>query len=140
MSNILKQLSIFVENKKGELSDITTLLASNNISISSINLSDASDFGILRLIVSDNDKAKAILDESGFSSRFTDVFAVEISDHIGSFNSVIKALAKENINIEYTYTLSNSQIGAFIFKVQDRELHHAIHTLVNEKINLLSEV
>ena len=140
MSNILKQLSIFVENKKGELSDITTLLASNNISISSINLSDASDFGILRLIVSDNDKAKAILDEGGFSSRFTDVFAVEVSDHVGSFNSVIKALAKENINIEYTYTLSNAQIGAFIFKVSDRELSHAIKTLESDGINLLSEV
>ena len=140
MSNILKQLSIFVENKKGELSDITTLLASNNISISSINLSDASDFGILRLIVSDNDKAKTILDESGFSSRFTDVFAVEVSDHVGSFNSVIKALAKENINIEYTYTLSNAQIGAFIFKVSDRELSHAIKTLESDGINLLSEV
>ena len=140
MSNILKQLSIFVENKKGELSDITTLLASNNISISSINLSDASDFGILRLIVSDNEKAKAILDKGGFSSRFTDVFAVEVSDHVGSFNSVIKALAKENINIEYTYTLSNAQIGAFIFKVSDRELSHAIKTLESDGINLLSEV
>ncbi len=140
MSNILKQLSIFVENKKGELSDITTLLASNNISISSINLSDASDFGILRLIVSDNDKAKNILDEAGFSSRLTDVFAVEVSDHVGSFNSVIKALAKEDINIEYTYTLSNAQIGAFVFKVLDRELNHAIKTLESDGINLLSEV
>jgi hypothetical protein len=140
MSNILKQLSIFVENKKGELSDITTLLASNNISISSINLSDASDFGILRLMLSDINKAKAILDEAGFSSRFTDVFAVEVSDHVGSFNSVIKALAKENINIEYTYTLSNAQIGAFIFKVSNKELNHAIKTLKSDGINLLSEV
>ena len=140
MSKKIQQLSIFVENKKGELSDITTLLALNNISISSINLSDASDFGILRLIVSDNEKAKSILDKKGFSSRLTNVFAVEISDHIGSFNSVIKALAKEDINIEYTYTLSNAQIGAFIFKVQDRELNHAIDTLESEKINLLSEV
>ena len=140
MSKKIQQLSIFVENKKGELSEITTFLALNNISISSINLSDASDFGILRLIVSDNEKAKSILDQKGFSSRLTNVFAVEISDHIGSFNSVIKALAKEDINIEYTYTLSNAQIGAFIFKVQDRELNHAIDTLENEKINLLSEV
>nr|WP_321265787.1 ACT domain-containing protein [uncultured Sulfurimonas sp.] len=140
MSKILKQLSIFVENKKGELSDITTLLASNNISISSINLSDASDFGILRLIVSDNNKAKKILDEAGFSSRLTDVFAVEISDHIGSFNSVIKALAKENINIEYTYTLSNAKIGAFVFKVSTQELNHAIKTLESDGINLLSGI
>ncbi|MFT7003593.1 MAG: hypothetical protein ACJAWW_000943 [Sulfurimonas sp.] len=140
MSKILKQLSIFVENKKGELSDITTLLALNNVSINSINLADASDFGILRLIVNDNNKAKSILDEAGFSARFTDVFAVEISDHVGSFNSVIKTLAKENINIEYTYTLSNAQIGAFIFKVSDKELSRAIKTLESEGINLLNNI
>jgi hypothetical protein len=140
MSKILKQLSIFVENKKGELSDITTLLASNNISISSINLSDASDFGILRLMVDDNTKAKTILEEAGFSSRLTSVFAVEVSDHVGSFNSVIKALAKQNINIEYTYTLSNAQIGAFVFKVSDKELNHAIETLQKDGIHLLSEI
>jgi len=140
MSKIIKQLSIFVENKKGELSDITTLLASNNISIHSINLSDASDFGILRLIVDDSEKAKIVLEKDGFSSRFTNVFAVEISDHVGSFNSVIKTLAKENINIEYTYTLSNAKIGAFIFKVADKELSHSIKTLQNNGVNLLSEV
>ncbi|WP_324170638.1 ACT domain-containing protein [Sulfurimonas sp.] len=140
MSKIIKQLSIFVENKKGELSDITTLLATNNISIHSINLSDASDFGILRLIVDDNEKAKAVLEKDGFSSRFTDVFAVEISDHVGSFNSVIKALAKENINIEYTYTLSNAKIGAFIFKVIDKELNKAITILENNGVNLINEV
>lgn len=140
MSKIIKQLSIFVENKKGELSDITTLLATNNISIHSINLSDASDFGILRLIVDDNEKAKTVLEKDGFSSRFTDVFAVEISDHVGSFNSVIKALAKENINIEYTYTLSNAKIGAFIFKVIDKELKHAITILEKNGVNLINEV
>ncbi len=140
MSKIIEQLSIFIENKKGELSDVTTLLASNNISISSINLSDASDFGILRLIVDNNSEAKKILDKAGFSSRFTNVFAVEISDHIGSFNSVIKALSKKKINIEYTYTLSNATIGAFVFKVSDIELHKAIETLEDEGIHLLNEV
>lgn len=140
MSKIIKQLSIFVENKMGELSDITTLLASQNISIKSINLSDASDFGILRLIADDSQRAKEILEKNGFSSRFTDVFAVEISDHVGSFNSVIKALAKQNINIEYTYTLSIAKIGAFVFKVADSELESAIEALKKEGINLLSEI
>lgn len=136
MSKIIEQLSVFVENKKGELSDITTLLASNNISISSINLSDASDFGILRLIVDDNKQAKSILDKAGFSSRFTGVFAVEISDHVGSFNSVVDVLFKNNIDIEYTYTLSNAKIGAFIFKVSDNELTKAVQTLEEGGINL----
>jgi hypothetical protein len=140
MSKIIQQLSIFVENRQGELSDITTLLAKNSISISSINLSDASDFGILRLIVDDKQKAKAVLDEAGFSSRFTGVFAVEISDHVGSFNSVINALSSENIDIEYTYTLSNAQIGAFVFKVLDLDLNRAIGILQDEKINLLDKV
>ncbi|MFA7084647.1 MAG: ACT domain-containing protein [Arcobacteraceae bacterium] len=140
MSKTIKQLSIFVENKMGELSDITTLLASENISIESINLSDASDFGILRLIVNDRQKAKDILEKNGFSSKFIDVFAVEISDHVGSFNSVIKALSKQNINIEYTYTLSNAKLGAFVFKVADSELEMAIETLEKEGIHLLCEI
>lgn len=140
MSKTIKQLSIFVENKMGELSDITSLLASENISISSINLSDASDFGILRLIVDQKQKAKDILEKNGFSSKFTDVFAVKISDHIGSFNSVIAALCKQNINIEYTYTLTNKKLGAFVFKVADTQLNLATQTLENEGIKLLNEV
>ena len=140
MSKRLQQLSVFVENKKGKLSDITTLLAKNNISISSINLSDASDFGILRLMVNDNEKAKAILDKAGISSKFTGVFAVEISDHIGSFNTVAEALSEKNINIEYTYTLSNAHIGAFIFKVKERDLNTAIDTLKDIGVNLLNKV
>ncbi len=95
----IKQLSIFVENKAGELTDITTLISKNNISFKSINLVDANDFGILRVIVDDSDKTKKVLDEAGFSLTISEVLAIEIDDHVGSFNEVIHQLSNNNINI-----------------------------------------
>ncbi|PLY13201.1 ACT domain-containing protein [Sulfurimonas sp. CVO] len=136
----IKQLSIFVENKKGELTDVTTLLSKNNISIKSINLVDSEDFGILKLIVDDEKKAKEILDEAGFSLKITDVFAVAIDDHVGSFNDVVSALFQNDINIEYTYTVSNAQNGAFIFKVDINDFQKALQVLSKADVELLEKI
>jgi len=136
----IKQLSIFVENKMGELTDITTLISKNNISFKSINLVDANEFGILRVIVDDSDKTKKVLDDEGFSLTITDVLAVEIDDHVGSFNEVITELSNNNINIEYTYTINNNQKGAFVFKVASSDLLNAAEVLHNSNIKILEEI
>jgi len=136
----IKQLSIFVENKAGELTDITTLISKNNISFKSINLVDANEFGILRVIVDDSEKTKKVLDDEGFSLTITDVLAVEIDDHVGSFNEVITELSSNNINIEYTYTINNNQKGAFIFKVASADLLNAAEILHNSNIKILEEI
>ncbi len=140
MPNVIKQLSIFVEDKTGELSDITSLLSENEINIYSINLAEASDFGILRVIVDDTQKAKEVLDGAGFSQRITDVFAVEIDDHVGSFNEVVSLLAQHDINLEYTYTVSNYDKGAFIFKVKHNTLAKTLALLEEAQINLLDRI
>lgn len=136
----IKQLSIFVENKKGELTDVTTLLSENEISIKSINLVDSSDFGLLRVIVNDDKKAKEVLDNAGFSLKITDVFAVAIDDHVGSFNKVVSALSQNDINIEYTYTVSNAQNGAFIFKVNINDFDKSIEVLTKIGVELLQNI
>lgn len=136
----IKQLSIFIENKKGELTDVTTLFSKNELSLKSINLVDSSDFGLLRVIVDDEQKAKDVLDEAGFSVKITEVFAVAIDDHIGSFNEVVSLLASSDINIEYTYTISNSKNGAFIFKVNPIELNKTIELLEKNNIKVLEEI
>mgnify|MGYP003571696516 CR=1 FL=1 len=136
----IKQLSVFVENKKGELTDITTLLSQNGISLKSINLVDSSDFGILRIIVDDTLKAKEILDKNGFSLTITEVFAALIDDHIGSFNEVVSTLSQHGINIEYTYTISNNQNGAFIFKVNPEEFDNATQILHESKVELITAI
>lgn len=95
MKYAIKQLSVFIENKAGELSDFTTALKKHDISIKSILLADSTDFGLVRTIVDNPEKAKAILDEEGFSVRFTNVFGVKIQDVVGSFDKVVTALAKK---------------------------------------------
>lgn len=136
----IKQLSVFVENKTGQLTDVTTLLSQNELSIKSINLVDSSDFGLLRVIVDDASKAKEVLDDAGISLKITDVFAVAIDDHIGSFNEVVSLLSQNNVNIEYTYTVSNSADGAFIFKVNPIELNKTIQLLEQNNIKVLEEI
>lgn len=134
----MKQLSIFIENKMGELTQVTKLLSQNNLSIKSINLAEASDFGLLRVIVNDALKAKEILDNAGFSLKISEVFAVSINDHIGSFNEVVSLLFENEINIEYTYTISSGQKGAFVFKVAPSKLHKAIEILTQNGVEIRS--
>jgi len=134
----IKQLSVFIENKTGELSDFTHVLSKNEISIKSILLADSTDFGLVRTIVDNPEKAKAILEESGFSVRFTDVFGVKIDDVVGSFDKVVTALSKSNINIQYTYSFYESDIGIFIFSVEKEKFNDAVKSLLDAKLEVVS--
>ncbi len=140
MKYTIKQLSVFIENKKGELTDITNILSENKISLKAINLVDTTEFGILRLLVDDAQSTKRILDNNGFSLTITDVFAISIDDHIGSFNEVLTILSQNDINIEYTYTINCSKNGAFIFKVSSNDFKKATKVLSKSKVKLLESV
>lgn len=118
----LKQLTVFLENREGRLESVTDLLAKNEINIACLALADTSEYGVLRLVVSDPDKAKAILKEEGYSSRLTEVLGVRLAQVPGSVSKLTKVLAAEGINIEYMYTLSSSkEFGSMILKVSDIE-------------------
>ena len=118
----LKQLTVFLENREGRLDSVTDLLAKNDINIACLALADTSEYGVLRLVVSDPDKAKTILKEEGYSSRLTEVLGVRLAQVPGSVNKLTRVLAAENINIEYMYTLSSSkEFGSMILKVSDIE-------------------
>lgn len=138
MKYAIKQLSVFIENKAGELSDFTHALSKHDISIKSILLADSTDFGLVRTIVDNPEKAKAILDEEGFSVRFTNVFGVKIEDVVGSFDKVVRALAKKNINIQYTYSFYEANTGIFIFSVDNKYFEEAISILEEENIQIVS--
>ncbi len=97
------QLSIFLENRAGRLAEVTRLLSENNVNIRALSLADTSDFGILRLIVSDFDAAKAKLKENGFTVGRTTVVAVEVDDKPGGLNNILTLLQNEGINVEYMY-------------------------------------
>lgn len=133
----IKQLSVFLENKAGELSDFTHALSTNGVSIKSILLADSTDFGLVRTIVDNPEKAKAVLEEAGFSVRFTDVFGVKIEDIVGSFDKVVGTLAAQKINILYTYSFYESNTGIFIFSVEKERFNEAIDALQNNGIEIL---
>ena len=92
------QISIFLENKSGRLSEVTKVLGDNGINIRALSLADTTDFGILRLIVNDTDKASNVLKENGFTVGKTEVIAVEVDDRPGGLARILKILNQENIN------------------------------------------
>ncbi|HPL63734.1 MAG: ACT domain-containing protein [Syntrophales bacterium] len=98
-----EQISIFMENRPGALEQATRVLKDAGINIRALSLADTSDFGILRLIVNDVEKAKEVLKASGFTVRRTEVVAVEVPDRPGGLHSILESLSKENVNVEYMY-------------------------------------
>ena len=101
----LKQLSVFLENKPGRLRELCALLADSGINMITISLADTEQFGILRLIVSDCDAAKAVLEEKGFVAKITEVIAVEVNDEPGGLGDVLKVEDAAGISVEYMYGL-----------------------------------
>ena len=97
----IKQLSIFLENKEGRLDKVLKTLADGNINLLSASLADTSEFGVLRLLADDADKAKSILKEAGFTARVDNIIAVVVPDAVGSFAKVCAMINEAGINISY---------------------------------------
>ncbi len=140
MKKSITQLSIFLENRVGRLNEVTKLLAKNDISLKSVELVEAGDFGILRIIVDKLDKAVKVLEKNGITVQKTPVFAVEIANEVGCFNRVVSLLAAEGINIQYTYTLHGGTIGTFVIKTDPVEMLRAIEVLEADGVKVVDEV
>jgi len=119
----IKQISVFLENNAGRLGEVTRVLAEAGINIRAISIADTADFGILRLIVHNYEKALKALNDSGFTTRITDVVAVEIEDAPGSLARVMDLFRKTMVNIEYLYASLEGQTGkaVVIFKLEDHQ-------------------
>lgn len=135
----LKQISLFLENAPGRVAEVTKILGDADISISALVLSDTLDFGVLRLIVNDIEKAYRVLKENDFIVRQTDVIIVPLSHKAGSLAGVLEVLKDEDVSIEYMYAFSGRQHGeAFgVFKIED--LEGAIKILEKHGIKRLHE-
>lgn len=137
----VKQISVFLENRRGRLVEVTKALLDADINIRALFLADSSEFGILRLVVSNPEKAKAILVTKEFAASETDVFAVEVEDKPGGFYRVVKLLADSGIDIEYTYAYAGSSNRAILFfKVKDEGFDRAMNTLIENGQNLVEAV
>jgi len=119
----IKQISVFLENTTGRLSEVAKTLANASINLRAISIADTADFGILRLIADKTDKAVDALNTAGFTTRQTDVVAVEIEDVPGSLAKLMELFRDSQVNIEYLYASLEGQAGkaVVIFKLEDHE-------------------
>ena len=136
----LKQLSVFLENKPGALSAPCRLLARANINIQTFSLADTREFGILRLIVEDSDKARRLLQRNGFAVKLTEVIVLEVPDQPGGLAGVLDALEGTNINVEYAYAFTSRHkgCGLLVFRFSDPD--SALQVLKARKITAVDSV
>ncbi|HPP81127.1 MAG TPA: ACT domain-containing protein [Deltaproteobacteria bacterium] len=133
----VEQISIFLENKPGGLSGVTRVLKDAGINIRALSLADTSDFGILRLIVDDVNKAKKVLNDNGFAVGRTHVIAVEVPDRPGGLHSIHDLRTRHNINVEYMYAFveRSGENAVIIFRFDD--IDQAIQVLLDGGFTVL---
>jgi hypothetical protein len=121
---LVRQISIFLENKHGRLAEVTRILGDNQIDISALSIADTTDFGILRLIVDQPDKARQILDQNGFAVSINEVIAIEVENKPGGLSNALAVLDNKGISIEYMYAFvgnSPSKNAMVILRVENPE-------------------
>lgn len=137
---LVKQISVFLENNKGRLAEVTEILAEKNIDISAISIADTQNFGILRMMVNNPEVAVSVIREAGYPVDITEVIAVEVANRPGGLHRVLEILRKNDINIEYLYSFlrTKSDTAALIlFKITDPD--KAIDILSQNNIKLLNQ-
>jgi len=135
---LVKQISVFLENKSGRLAEVTRVLGSNNIDISALSIADTTDFGILRLIVNKPEEAEAILKDNGFTVSCTSVIAIAVPDEPGGLAAALDVLDEEGIGIEYMYAFvgKSDEEAMVILRVEEPE--RAVRSLINRGVKVLS--
>ena len=135
---LVKQISVFLENKSGRLAEVTKILGDNSIDISALSIADTTDFGILRLIVNKPEKAEEVLKENGFTVSCTSVIAIAVLDEPGGLAIALEVLDKESIGIEYMYAFVGKSSGDALVILRVEEPERAIKALTQNNIKVLS--
>lgn len=118
----VKQISVFIENKKGQLAEVTRYIAEHDVNLRALSVGDTQDFGILRIICENPDSAVEVLQKAGYITMVTDVLATAISDEPGSLAAILEVLAEADVAVEYTYAFLSAKSGAYmIFRVDDNQ-------------------
>ena len=136
---MLKQISIYAENKKGCFQNITGLLNNNGINILGSVTNDSAEYGIIRMVVSDPEKCVEVLKNAGYICRTTPVLAVECPDEVGALDGILKTLYSSNINVNYIYLSFNRESGLPIMVMHTDDVYQVENILTNRGYNCLSD-
>lgn len=135
----VKQISVFIENNTGKLKKAINAISTQGINIRALSIADGSQFGILRLILTDNEKAKRVLSDGGFIVRESDVIVVGIPDEPNGLNALLETLEEENINLEYVYAFANSNTEDAVVVIKVEDYDKALKLLEKHDANLFDE-
>ncbi len=136
----VQQLSIFLENKPGHLENALKVLADRGINIMTLTIAEASDFGIVRMIVNKPDDAAAALRENQFTCSTTDVLALELDDTPGALLKALHAFSKHNLNIEYMYAFTEKRGDRAVMIFRFDDIQAAIKSLSSEGYNIVKNI
>ena len=134
---MLMQISIYAENKKGCLQNVTGILCTNGINILGSVTNDSAEYGIIRMVVSDPEKSIEVLSKEGYICKTTPVLAVECLDEVGSLDKILKTLFDSNINVNYTYLSFNRDSGLPIMVIHTDDTAQVENILINRGYNCI---
>ena len=135
----IKQISIFIENRKNALSELTNVLATHNINMRAMSLADTSDFGIARIIVDNSEQVQAALERSHYIVKVTPVIAIEIPDEAGSLNRILKILADNGRNVEYMYGFTGRKSGSAYMIIRCTDVAETEKVFETANIKMISQ-
>ena len=135
----IKQITVFVQNKKGTVVSVTDVLSKNNVNLRALSIAETEDFGILRLIVNDEKKAEKVLQENGYLIKVIDVLGVKIGDAPGKLTAALDVLDKANINVEYLYAfMARTEKHAYVV-LRVEEMAEAEAALTNAGFKMITD-
>ena len=135
----IHQISVFLENRTGQLAEITRLLAKDGVDIRAISIAETADYGLARMIVDDSHKASAILLQHGDVLSMTPVWAVEVPDHPGGLAELLEILAEAHVDVEYMYSLFAHQEGKAYMVLRIHDDPKFLSTLGDRKIKIMTK-
>lgn len=130
----VKQLSVFIENKAGRVSEVSDVLGDAGVNIRGFSVSDTADYGIVRLVVDDPEKGRQVLTDNGFTVRTSDVLCLDLPDEPGGLAGVLKIVSDAGVNIEYVYSLISTYV---VINVAD--IDRALSLLKDKPVELVSQ-
>jgi hypothetical protein len=134
----IKQISVFVENRKGTLYKLSKALSDNNIDLKALSIADTSKFGIMRCIVNNAEEALEVIKNANFTANITEVLAVEVADKPGGLALVLEVLDKEDINVEYLYSFVRSNCDGALIILRVEEVERAIEAFEKSNLKILT--